>query len=59
LGDAETRGGAVIEALRALIADPETLRSMSRAARSIARPNAARDIVDECATMLEAEGAKR
>ncbi|MCP5042405.1 MAG: undecaprenyldiphospho-muramoylpentapeptide beta-N-acetylglucosaminyltransferase [bacterium] len=49
-----TAGGALIaETLRKLFASPDQLVAMGKAARSVARPDAARDIVARCTALLE------
>jgi len=45
----------VIASLAALFADPPRLASMSRAAAKLARADAAERIVEECATLLDAQ----
>ena len=46
LKQADCDGPHLSEAVRALLADRETLRVMGRAAQTLARPNAARDLAD-------------
>jgi len=45
----------VVASLAALFADPPRLASMSRAAAKLARADAAERIVEECATLLDAQ----
>lgn len=59
LDDVDSRGERVVESIRELLAAPERLGAMSRAARSISRPHAARDIADECVRMLNASEVSR
>jgi UDP-N-acetylglucosamine--N-acetylmuramyl-(pentapeptide) pyrophosphoryl-undecaprenol N-acetylglucosamine transferase len=51
-------GADVVRSIDALLASPETLRSMSAAAAKLARPDAAERIIEACAELLDAaEGA--
>jgi len=47
------------EALKRLMDEPETLCRMSKAARELARPEAARQIIEECASLLSETAATR
>lgn len=42
----------LLETVERLLGDPDTLRDMARAARELARPEAAHDIVRDCAALL-------
>lgn len=44
--------------VRELFAQPEALRSMSAAAEKLARPNAAEEIIGECAGLLSPQGSR-
>ncbi len=59
LEEVATRGQSVVDELRELLAAPERLGAMSRAAQGVARPRAASEIVDECMRMLQAPGGSR
>jgi UDP-N-acetylglucosamine--N-acetylmuramyl-(pentapeptide) pyrophosphoryl-undecaprenol N-acetylglucosamine transferase len=51
--DPHTLDGKVLgDALGALLAEPERLADMGRRARELARPQAARDIVEECRALV-------
>jgi len=53
LDDTESRAERILTPLRELFDAPQKLAAMSDASRSIARPDAAADIVSECLAMLE------
>ena len=51
--DPHTLDGKILgDALGALLAEPERLANMGRRARELARPQAARDIVEECRALV-------
>lgn len=50
--DRELSGEKLAEVIRALYLNPERLREMGKAARKLARPDAAQRIVDECLALL-------
>lgn len=52
-----TGGERVTSALREIFAQPERLRAMGTAARGMARPQAAREVVDTCMTKMFPEHA--
>jgi UDP-N-acetylglucosamine--N-acetylmuramyl-(pentapeptide) pyrophosphoryl-undecaprenol N-acetylglucosamine transferase len=56
LGLAGERAELLFEAIASLVASPEALVAMSAAAQKRARPDAAQQIVDECARSLGASG---
>jgi UDP-N-acetylglucosamine--N-acetylmuramyl-(pentapeptide) pyrophosphoryl-undecaprenol N-acetylglucosamine transferase len=54
--EAELTGESLARTLRTLAADPEGLRRMERAAGHLGRPEAARELVDVCAELVEPVG---
>jgi UDP-N-acetylglucosamine--N-acetylmuramyl-(pentapeptide) pyrophosphoryl-undecaprenol N-acetylglucosamine transferase len=54
--EAEVTGESLARTLRTLAADPEGLRRMERAAGHLGRPEAARELVDVCAELVEPVG---
>jgi len=50
--ESELTGEALAATLRRLAADPESVRRMERAAGSLGRPEAARELVDVCAELV-------
>ena len=53
LDQGQMTGDRLAERILALVADQDRLRAMSAAAASLAKPNAARAIVDRALTLLE------
>jgi UDP-N-acetylglucosamine--N-acetylmuramyl-(pentapeptide) pyrophosphoryl-undecaprenol N-acetylglucosamine transferase len=51
-------GDRLVAELRDLVADPAQLDSMSAAAAQLARPDAAEQIIDDCAALLAAAGRR-
>jgi UDP-N-acetylglucosamine--N-acetylmuramyl-(pentapeptide) pyrophosphoryl-undecaprenol N-acetylglucosamine transferase len=57
LEDAEAGGAVIVKTLSELFADSDTLVAMQRASRTMARPNAAREITAACCALLEGKAS--